>query len=71
MVGHLLSVGLGHDLDVELPLREVALLDRLEEVALVRLAVLADEGGSLGVGEVLDALLRWWNLTQKRSPSAL
>jgi hypothetical protein len=48
---------LGHHLDAELPLREVAVLDRVVEVALVRLAVVTDELGGLGVGEMLGALL--------------
>ena len=38
-------------------LREVAVLDGFEQVALVALAVLADERLGLGVGQVLDALL--------------
>jgi hypothetical protein len=34
---------LGHDLDEQLPLREVALLDRGEQVAAVAFAVMADQ----------------------------
>ena len=51
------GVRLGHDLDAELPPREVPVLDGLVQVALVALPVLADERLGLFVGEVLDALL--------------
>lgn len=69
MVGHLRGVGLRHDLDAQLPLREVAGLDRVEEIALMAFPVGADEFGGLGVREVLDALLDTvWNFTQNRSP---
>ena len=39
------------------PLREVAAFDGLEQVALVGLAVVADQLGRFCVGQVLDALL--------------
>ena len=57
VVGALGRVLLGHHLDEHLPAREVALLDALVEIALVALAVLADDRLGLGVGQVLDALL--------------
>ena len=38
--------------------REVARLDRVEQVAAVAYAILGDDGLGLGVGEVLDPLLR-------------
>ena len=55
------AVGLGllvrHDLDRHRPLREVALLDGLPQVAAVELGVLTRELGGLLVGEELHALL--------------
>ncbi len=36
---------------------KVALLDAVEQVALMAFAILADEGFGLGVGQVLNALL--------------
>ena len=59
---------LGHDLHVHLPAREVAFLDALVQVALRTLAVLGDHFGSLGVGQVLDALL---GLEVELDPEAL
>ena len=50
-------VGLGHDLHAQLPPGELAALDRVIQVALVALAVLADQGAGLGIGQVPDALL--------------
>ena len=52
----LVDVALRHDLHGELPFREIALLDRLEQIALMGLAVVGDLLGRLGVGPVLDAL---------------
>ena len=48
---------LGHDLDEQLPLREVALLDCGEQVAAVAFAVMADQDLRLRVGQRFDALL--------------
>jgi hypothetical protein len=53
-----LRLRFGHHLDEERPAREVAGFDRVEQVAAVAFAVFGDEGLGLGVGEVLDALLR-------------
>jgi hypothetical protein len=50
------GVFLGHDLDAETPLREIAALDGSEEIALGGLAVLGDDGGGLGVGVEFDSL---------------
>ena len=47
-----------HDLNRESPAGEVFFLDALVKVALVALPVLPDHGLGLGVGQVLDALLR-------------
>ena len=52
-----LGLLLGHDLDVHLPLGEVALGDGLIEVAAGALAVAGDQLGGLGVRQVLDTLL--------------
>ena len=52
----LADVALRHDLHRELPSREIAALDRLEQIALMGLAVVGDLLGGLGVGPVLDAL---------------
>ena len=49
--------GLVHHLDGERPLRELAALDGVEQVALMALAVARDDLAGLFVGEVLDALL--------------
>ena len=57
VVRQLRRVLLRHDLDEQRPAREVALLDALEQVALVALAVLGDDRLGLRVGQVLDALL--------------
>ena len=57
VVGHLLGVGLRHHLHVHRPLREVAALDGVVQVALVGFAVVADGFRGLGIGEVPDALL--------------
>ena len=58
VVGAFGRVLLRHHLDEHGPAREVLLLDALVEVALVALAVLADDRLGLCVGQVLDALLR-------------
>jgi hypothetical protein len=50
------------------PLRKVALLDALVEVALVAFAVLADQRFGLGIAEVADALL---TLEVELDPEAL
>ena len=47
---------LRHDLHLERPLRVLAALDGLVEIALVRLAVAADQCRGLGIGQVPDAL---------------
>ncbi len=54
MVAH--GLLFGHNLNLHLPAREVAPLDSLEQIALVRLAVLGDDRFGLGVGQVLYAL---------------
>ena len=51
------ACGFGHHLNEELPAREVAGLDRVEQVAAVAFAILGDEGLGLRVGEVCDSLL--------------
>ncbi len=55
------AVGLGvlerHDLHLQRPAREVAALDRLEQVAAVVVGVLAGDAIGLGLGEELDALV--------------
>src|SRR3979409_734900 len=53
----LADVALRHDLHEELPFREIALLDRLEQIALMSLAVVRYLLSRFGVGPVLDALL--------------
>ena len=68
VVGRLIGVGLGHDLDAETPFRIVAALDRLEQIALMGFAVVADEAGRLRVGQVGDALHR---LHMKLHPTTL
>ena len=68
VVGHLLCVRLGHDLHVHRPLGEVAAGNGVEQVALVAFAVLADQRLGLGVGQILDALLR---LEVELDPEAL
>ena len=54
-------VGLGvlerHDLHVQRPAREVAVLDRGEEVALVVVAVLAGDPVGILLGQEVDALV--------------
>ena len=57
MVGYFRGVGFRHDLHLERPLREVAPFDAFVEVALMALAVLADDRLGFGVGQVPDALL--------------
>src|SRR5712671_5113642 len=52
----LADIALRHDLHGEFPFREIAPLDRAEEIALVGLAVLRDPLGSFCIGPVLDAL---------------
>jgi hypothetical protein len=64
----LADVALRHDLHREFPLREIAALDRLEQVALVGLAIIGDLLGGFGVGPVLDAL---HGLEVKLDPVAL
>ena len=46
-----------HDLHVQRPARELAALDRLVQVAMMGLAILADQGFRFLIREVLDALL--------------
>ena len=57
VVGCLLGVSLGHDLDIQRPFRKFAALDGVEEILLVAFAGLADEGLGLFVGEGAMALL--------------
>ncbi len=57
MIGHAFGIGFGHDLHVQRPLRKIAALDGLVEVALEALAVAADDLRRLRIAEVLDALL--------------
>jgi hypothetical protein len=42
-----------HHLNDQLPAGEIALVDALQQIALVALAILADQRLGLGVGEVL------------------
>jgi len=63
-----LRLSLGHHLDEKRPAREVACLDRVEQVPAVAFAIPGDKSSSLGVGEVLDALLR---AEMKLDPDAL
>jgi hypothetical protein len=56
IVPMLVDVRLRHDLDGEFPLWEIAALDRLIEVALMRLAIVGDFLRRFGIGPVLDAL---------------
>jgi hypothetical protein len=58
VVGLLARFQLRHDLDLDLPFREVAALDRLEQVALRAFAVVADHLVGLCVRPVLVALQR-------------
>ena len=58
VVGHMGGFMLGHDLHKEGPLRVVAFLQALVQVALVAFAVFADQLLRLRIGQVLDALLR-------------
>ncbi len=51
------GIRLGHHLHLQMPAREVAAVDGLDEIALMALAVLADEFSRLRVRQVLDALL--------------
>ena len=55
------AVGLGgierHDLHVERPARELLVLDRLVEVALVVVGIPAGDPVGLGLGQALDALV--------------
>jgi hypothetical protein len=46
-----------HDLHLQRPAREVAPLDRVVEIALVVVAVLARDAVGFGLGEALDALV--------------
>ena len=52
----MLGLVLGHQLHLQFPARELAALDSLEQIALMRLAVFGDDCLGLLVGEVLDAL---------------
>jgi hypothetical protein len=70
------AVGLGvlvrHDLHRQRPLRELAALDGLEQVAAVEVGVLARDLLGLGVGEFSMPCWVWkWYFTQNRSPAAL
>ena len=56
VVRGLVGVGLRHDLDLHLPLRELVPLDGTEQVFLRRFAGLADDVGRLGIGPVLMTL---------------
>ncbi len=53
----LVDIRFRHDLHVQRPLREVALLDRAEQILLVGLARLGDDGLRLAVGMELETLL--------------
>src|SRR5260370_42651149 len=53
----LADVALRHDLHEELPFREIAFLDGLEQIALMSLADAANLLRRVGVTPVLDALL--------------
>jgi len=55
-VGFRLS--LGHHLNEKRPAREVARLDRIEQVAPMAFAILGDKSCGLGVGEVLDPVAK-------------
>nr|GEU28579.1 hypothetical protein [Tanacetum cinerariifolium] len=57
VVRHLGGVGLGHDLHGQLPAREIAVFDGVEQVALRAFAVAAHELGGFGVAQIGDALL--------------
>ena len=53
----LVDIALRHDLHEELPFREIAALDRLEEIALMGLAVRGDDLlRRFRIGPVLDSL---------------
>ena len=52
-----LRVLIRHDLHRDIPLREITVLDRLEEILAVRIGILTRNAGRLLVREVLDALL--------------
>lgn len=47
-----------HHLDEQRPAREVAGLDRAQQVPPVALAIIGDQCGGLGIGEVGNSLLR-------------
>ncbi|OPY90658.1 MAG: hypothetical protein A4E72_00541 [Syntrophus sp. PtaU1.Bin208] len=68
MIGTGVRIGLRHDLHVEGPTGEIALLDALIEVPLVGLPALADGGLGLGIRQVLDPLL---GLEVELDPEAL
>ena len=55
-IGRLVGIGLGHDLHAAPPFRVGAALDRLEQVALVAFAVVADNPCRLGVRQGGDTL---------------
>src|SRR5229473_3799770 len=52
----LADIAFRHDLHGEFPFREIALLDRFEQIALMGLAVVCDPLAGFGVGPVPDAL---------------
>jgi hypothetical protein len=65
VIGQFRRVFFRHDLHLERPFRKIAFFDALVEIALMALAVLADDRLGFRIGEVLDDLLRSKvNLTQ-------
>ena len=65
---YLFRIPLGHDLDLEFPLRRLAALDRAKERLLVALAAVADYFGGLGIGVECMALE---SLEMKLDPESL
>src|SRR3979411_964275 len=57
IVPMLADIALRHHLYEELPLREIALANRFEEIALMRFAIVRDPLGRLGIGPIPDPLL--------------
>jgi hypothetical protein len=53
-----LRLRLGHHLDEERPAWEIGVIDRGQQVAAMAFAIFGNDSCSLGVGEVLDPLLR-------------
>jgi tetratricopeptide (TPR) repeat protein len=53
-----LRLRLRHHLDEERPAREIVAIDRGQQIAAIAFAVLGNDSCSLGVGQVLDPLLR-------------